>query len=67
MYAELNCVFMYQTVTSEEKIMENKNRALAITNTDVHMVRNHQDGYPYLNLSFFYIQKHKYFGKLDWS
>ena len=36
------------------------------------MVRNHQDGHPYINLSFFVvvenIQKHQcFFGKIDWS
>ena len=35
------------------------------------MVRIHQDGYPYINLSFFVVvennQKHQLFGKIDWS
>ena len=35
-----------------------------------HMVRNHQDGYPYLNLSFFFLKIYRsvnFFGKIDWS
>ena len=37
-----------------------------------HMVRNHQNGYPYLNLSLFFvvvenILKPQFFCKTDWS
>ena len=37
-----------------------------------HMVRNHQDGYPYINLAlfFFFLKKSRdfnLFGKIEWS
>ena len=46
--------------------------AWKIKNWVLYMVRNHQDGYPYINLSQFFvavenIQKHNFFGKIDWS
>ena len=48
-----------------------KSRAAESVETRAYMVRNYQDGYPFLNLAFFFLLKISrdlnLFGKNDWS
>ena len=55
-------LWLYCTNLMNSKITSESLRLVQINNECIHMVRNHQDGYPYLNLSLFFVKSPAHWG-----